>query len=203
MDSSYNSLHCHCQCQTPRSTRRSRSPRLFASVKGLVHRSPPSSISQNRLGRPSSTDSSSKCTQCSPRPASSNGFPKQTLWERRRQTPGMDDYLTLAQLENAWQEQDTFIGYVEAPQNITRYAFTEAAEAPLIAKSRIEGPIDALRPPIHLELQPLHLPNQDETLAIDGAVHPALRSTPYLPDEGSNLQSRAFSGRYAVAVPSR
>lgn len=97
----------------------------------------------------------------------------------------MDDYLTLAQLENAWHKQDSYVGCVIAPQKITQYTFQEAVEAPLIANhtSRIrsrshQGP--RIAPDLNGPLP--SPPRRDETTVIDGAVHPALRPIPYLAD---------------------
>ena len=88
----------------------------------------------------------------------------------------MDDYLTLAQLEECLDRQSFYIGCIEIPQQVTQYSFNEAVEAPLMEKK----PSDALptqtsqeeqEPTIHLS----HLANQINPAVIDGVIHPAFR----------------------------
>lgn len=104
--------------------RRSRSPNFLASVKGLVHRSrsplrprtsngeiyitPPIQESYTAPHRPVIPLASNE-----PHSLRSSG---QKRRKRREQIPSMTDYLTLSQLENVWQRQDTYKGCVDAPQ---------------------------------------------------------------------------------------
>lgn len=191
MDSSFESLYSPPAQNPPK---RTRSPRLLTTVKDL-HISLSTKRSRSAQRKHSARDS------C---PDSQNGSLKQMLWKRRGQTPGMDDYLTLAQLENAWHKQDSYVGCVIAPQKITQYTFQEAVEAPLIAdhtssvRTQLhQGP--RLAPDLN---SPLPSPPRDEdTTFIDGSVHPALRPTPYLTgDLPSMTQYNLPSRRLATDV---
>ncbi len=193
MDSSFETLYSS-PCQNP--PKRSRSPRFLTTVKDL-HKS--LSIIRSRGAQRKHPLHDSSC------PASQDGSVKQMLWKRRGQTSGMDDYLTLAQLENAWHKQDSYVGCVIAPQKITQYTFQEAVEAPLIADHtssihtrRHQGP--RLAPDLN---GPLPSPPQGEvTTFIDGALHPALRPSPYLADNPPAMtQHNVPLRRLATEVP--
>ena len=122
-----------------------------------------------------------------------------SLWKRRGQTPGMDDYLTLEQLENVWYNQDFYVGCVSVPQMVTKYTFTEAVEAPLIADHDSSARQPRPRPNPN---SPSSSPPHHDPTVIDGSVHPALRPTPYLEDSPIILKHHpATTGRRAVAVP--
>lgn len=197
MDPSFETLYslpCHA---TPR---RSRSPRFLATVKELVHR--PSNRSL-KMQRPNSSHRKN-ASKDSPRPRSCESSVRQALWKRRGQTPGMDDYLTLAQLENVWHTQDYYVGCVSAPQKITQYTFQEAVEAPLVAKHGT-GARAHSSPRSAPDLKS-HSPTPDHhihTTVIDGATHPALRPVPYLTEEKSPamVQQSIPLNRFAISVP--
>lgn len=173
MDSSFETLYCDAS-QNPR--KRSRSPRFFTTVKEL-HKTLSTKGSRSASRKHNLHDS--------PRPNSQESSMKQILWKRRGQTPGMDDYLTLAQLENAWHKQDSFVGCVIAPQKITQYSYQEAVEAPLIA-SHVTPQPPRRAPDLNSPLP--SIPQDHDAGFVDGAVHPALRPTPYL---ATNSSSRA------------
>ena len=46
----------------------------------------------------------------------------------------MDDYLTLAELENVWMTQDSYLGCYHAPQITKGYTYTDPVEAPTVTK---------------------------------------------------------------------
>lgn len=168
MDSSFETLYSSPPQNPPK---RSRSPRLLSTVRELHI-----SLSAKRSRR-AQKKHSSRNSSC---PDPQDGSLKQMLWKRRGQTPGMDDYLTLAQLENAWHKQDSYVGCVIAPQKITQYTFHEAVEAPLIAdhtSSIHTRPYQGPRPAPDLNSPLPRLPQEEDTTCIDGAVHPALRQT--------------------------
>ena len=121
------------------------------------------------------------------------------MWKRRGQTPGMDDYLTLEQLENVWYNQDFYVGCVSVPQTVAQYTFTEAVEAPLIADHSSGARQHRSSPNLNNASSGAPL---DGSIIIDGSVHPALRPTPYLEDSPSILEEHAAPvSRRAVAVP--
>ncbi len=103
---------------------RSRSPNFLASVKGLVHRSRSPLRPQTSNGEIYNTPPSQESYVVAhglvisppinePRSSRSSA---QKRRKRREQIPSMIDYLTLSQLENVWQRQDTYEGVVDAPQ---------------------------------------------------------------------------------------
>ena len=109
-------------------------PKLFSSVRGFMHRKARSvgsvrtTTSINELMEPSFSPLSSR--------ARSLDRAKQParFKQRRGETPGMDDYLTLAELENVWQTQDVYLGCYDAPQRARGYTYTDPVEAPTITK---------------------------------------------------------------------
>ena len=131
-----------------------------------------------------------------------NSSPNEVLWKRRGQTPEMDEYLTLTELENVWHTQDAYALCVCAPQSVAQYTFQEAVEVPLIAKH------DIRRSPslnaVQLEPSRSHLlfqlNVQDDSTVINGAVHPALRPSPYLSDEQLPTY-KSSPPRLAISVP--
>ena len=126
----------------------------------------------------------------------------QTMWKRRGQTPGMEDYLTLEQLENVWYKQDFYVGCMSLPQVVTQYTFTEAVEVPLIAEHNPDTRQHREpRPPPDLDSPLPPIPGQNASTCIDGAIHPALRPNPYLNDSPALTPPVLPPGRLAVAVP--
>lgn len=193
MDSSFETLYSP-PSQEP--SKRSRSPRLLSTVRDL-HISLSTKRSRSAQRKHSSRDAS-----C---PDPQDGSLKQMLWKRRGQTPAMDDYLTLAQLENAWHKQDSYVGCVIAPQKITQYTFQEAVEAPLIAdhtSSLRTQPHQGLRLAPDLNSPLPSLPREEDTTCINGAVHPALRPTPYLTSDSPTMtEYNVPLRRFATEVP--
>lgn len=185
---------------TQNQSQRTRSPRFLKAVKGLVHRASTGSITTRH---PRSADGNADTLSRSGSDLSSRrgSDSSQILWKRRGNTPGMDDYLTLSQLEAAWDTQDIYLGFVNIPQEATQYTFQEAVEAPVITKhDAINRPIDALPPPP----PPKDLVPKVHNGAniIDGSIHPALRPQPYLSDNDSRTtQPRPLPPRLAIIVP--
>lgn len=171
-----------CSCETTMSQRHSRSSKFW---KGLVHRPRAKSLSPSgpeNIG--SALDAFHKpgpngqactvCAKCSLRPRS---WDVSTPWKRRDQTPGMDDYLTFAQLEECLDRQSSFIGYIEIPQQVTRYSFNGTAEALRIAKrSPDTQPTQTYQEP-ERRMQLSHLASQTNPAVIDGLTHPAFRES--------------------------
>lgn len=172
MNSSFETLYCDASQTLPK---RSRSPRFFTTVKEF-HKTISTKRSRSVSRKHDPHDSLS--------PNSQESSMKQILWKRRGQTLGMDDYLTMAQLENAWHKQDSFVGCVIAPQKITQYSYQEAVEAPLIA-SHITPQPPRRAPDLNSPLP--STPLDHDARFIDGAIHPALRPTPYLTDNSSSM----------------
>ena len=210
---SSDTLHL-CACQATVSQSHSRSSKF---LKGLVRRPRGKSLSPTR---PENVDSaldafhkpgpdgqaSTVCAKCAARPHS---WDASTRWKGRGQTPGMDDYLTLAELEECLDRQSIYIGCIEIPQQVTNYPFNESAEAPLIAnhstdtrptQTHQEGP----EPRIRLS----HLANQINSAVIDGVIHPAFRESALRPipsivvDKELPPIKGLISDRVAVSVPS-
>jgi hypothetical protein len=174
------------------------SPRFLNAVKGLVHRASTGSI------RPGSAHSNTDILHsCSCR-SSQTSSTQQILWKRRGQTPGMDDYLTLSQLEDVWGSQDSYLGFIDVPQNATQYTFQDAVEAPVITKHNlIDWPAEAQpRPPPPPKGSVPRIQDHDDPNVIDGSVHPALRPEPYLSDNDSLArQQRPPPPPLAIIVP--
>ncbi|KAL6716523.1 hypothetical protein ACLMJK_006090 [Lecanora helva] len=122
-------------------------------------------------------------------------------WKRRGQTPGMDDYLTLEQLENVWYKQDFYVGCISVPQEATQYTFTEAVEVPLIAEHTVRAQRQREQPLALRQPSANGVPRDTATM-VDGVIHPALRPVPYVVDSSSSRsQAAAPVDRVAVAVP--
>ena len=181
----------------PSSAKGHRSPRFLSvlkcftrpsSRKGSVHILPEKAKSENDLPLD--------------RPETKRLDSHEVMWKRRGHTPGMDDYLTLEQLENdIWCKQDHYLGSVPVPQ-ATQYTFTEAVEAPLIADHSTDvRRQQQRRPPPDLNRRLPILPRSDSPTCIDGAVHPALRSTPHIQEPSPEEPAMAPSSRFAVTVP--
>ena len=117
-------------------SQKSRKPqKLLSTVKGFVHRG---SRSLHALPISKSTNELTiKNPQWPPRSRSMNGTDNATYWKQRGQTPGMDDYLTLAELESVWINQDSYVGGVEAPERAANYEYIEPVEAPTSVKHQI------------------------------------------------------------------
>ena len=201
-----------CTCEATSSQSRSRSSKF---LKGLVHRPRVKSLSPTRPEKVGSAlDAFHKlgpigqaCAKCSRRPQS---WDVSTPWKGQGQTPGMDDYLTLAQLEECLDRQAFYIGCIEIPQQITNQSFSRTAEAPPIE----DRPTDT-RPAQPCQLQPeprtrlSHLAHSSSPTVIDGVTHPALRESALQPipsiivDQDSPLiEPQHASSRLGVPVPS-
>jgi len=115
---------------------RRKSNRLLSTVKSLVHRP---SKSVGAIPPSHSTPQISRFFNDSP-PMRATSLPAGSALEqqftptRRGQTPGMDDYLTLSELENVWVTQDTYVGCVQAPIRPAKHTFEEVAEVPTVVK---------------------------------------------------------------------
>lgn len=126
----------------------------------------------------------------------------QITWKRRGQTPGMDDYLTLEQLENFWHQQDFYVGCASAPQKVTEYSYTEAVEAPLIAEHGPNARRQQVSRSSPKRSNPLpDVARQSDTTITDSTIHPALRPVPYLKDSIILAPGAAPLSRLAIAVP--
>ena len=169
------------------SQRHSRSSKFW---KGLVRRpraislspSGPENISSalDAFHKPGPNGQACKvCAKCSLRPHS---WDVSTPWKRRDQTPGMDDYLTFAQLEECLDRQSSFIGCIEIPQQVTRYSFNGTGEALRIAKHSPDAqPTQPYQEEPEYRIQPSHLANQTNPAVIDGLIHPAFRESTLRP----------------------
>ena len=201
-----------CTCEATSSQSRSRSSKF---LRGLVHRPRVKSLSPTRPENVGSAldafhklgSNGQACAKCSRRPQS---WDVSTPWKSQGQTPGMDDYLTLAQLEECLDRQAFYIGCIEIPQQITNHSFERNAEAPSIedhsAHTRPAQPCQ-LQSESRIRLSNLaHPPN---ATVIDGVTHPALRESALQPipsivvDQDSPLIERQHeSSRLVVPVPS-
>ena len=124
-----------------------------------------------------------------------------SAWKRRVQSPGMDDYLTLEQLENVWYKQDFYVGCTSVPQEVTQYTFTEAVESPLITEHNVSArQQQELQSVSNLVPFLPNDPSRGDTI-IDGAIHPALRPIPYLEDSPTMTPQAKPSYRLVVSVP--
>ena len=201
MDSSFNSQP---SLRSSSSSRRLRSPRIFTTVKGLVQRPSTKSTSRKGAGSARSKDDAfhghGDCK--SYRRNLQNTSKTEVLWKRRGQTPDMDEYLTLDELESVWYTQDSYQAFMYAPQTITQYTFQEAVEAPLIVKHDISSrPMEAARPaPAQADPIP-RITGQNDSSVVNGSLHPALRSAPYLSDDNP-LKCHAPPPRLVISVPS-
>ena len=193
------------QCSS--SPRPSRSPRILSTVMGLVQRPTTKFVSQKRPGSARSKGdafhgddgaNASKSSRRSPRKDSS---PTEISWKRRGQTPEMDEYLTLTELESVWNKQDSCGLCVYAPQNVTQYTFQEAVELPLIAKHELRSrSMESMRPEPAPRGRIPQTNVQEESTIINGAVHPALRPNPYISDE-ELPKYRPLPPRLVISVP--
>ena len=137
MDWLYPGRECQYSTQhSPNPSHKSKKPqKLLSTVKGFVHRGRssfhalPASKSTNEL--------TIKHPHWPPRSRSMNSTDQPTPWKQRGQTPGMDDYLTLAELESVWINQDSYVGGIEAPERAASYQYVEPVEAPTSVKHQI------------------------------------------------------------------
>lgn len=201
-----------CACEATVSSRSSK------FLKGLVHRPRVKSLSPtNSDNVESALDDFHKpgpnsqvckvCAKCSPRPHS---WDVSTPWKRRVQTPGMDDYLTLAQLEECLDRQSPYSDYIEIPQQVTKNSVEETAETPLIARhSTATRPNLTYREQSEPQIPLSHLADQANSAVIDGVVHPAFRDSGLRPipsiivdKELPPIKPQSASRRFAVPVPS-
>ena len=203
-----------CACEATVSSNHSRSSKL---LKGLVRRSRGKSLSPTRpqyvenaldaFHKPGPNGQAcTVCAKCPPRPHSWN---PSTPWKRRVQTPAMDDYLTFAQLEESLDRQEIYIGCFEVPQQVTQYAFNDAAEVPVTEKDSVDNqPTRTYQVDEESKIQLSHLTNQNNPAVIDGVVHPALRESTSQPipsiminKELSPMGPQSELKRLAVPVP--
>ena len=201
-----------CTCEATLSQSGSRSSKF---LRGLVHRPRVKSLSHTRPENVGSAldafhnlgPNGQACAKCSPRPQS---WDVSTPWKRQGQTPGMDDYLTLAQLEECLDRQAFYIGCIEIPQQITNQSFSKTAEAPSIkdhsTNTRPAQPCQVQSEPRTRSSQLAH---QSNSTVIDGVTHPALRESALLPipsiivDQDLPLiEPQHESSRLVVPVPS-
>ncbi|KAG8533110.1 uncharacterized protein KY384_001893 [Bacidia gigantensis] len=111
-------------------------PRLFTSFKGILQKSNRSttsiriSKSASELTFPSSNPSNPSTT----RTRSLDNKHETAKWTQRGRTPGLDDYLTMDQLEGIWQTHDAYLGNFDVPQSAASYKFVEPVEAPTIIR---------------------------------------------------------------------
>ena len=199
-----------CSCKATVSHSRSAS-----FLKGLVQRHRAKSLTPTRPENVGSaldafhnpgpnSQACTVCAKCSPRPHS---WDVSIPWKRRGQTPGMDDYLTFAQLEECLDRQSSYIGYIEIPQQVTQYSFNETAEAPLIAKHSLGTPLSQTHQEEaehRIRLSPL----ANEAVVIDGVTHPAFRESALRPipsiivdKELPPIQPQSESDRLTLPVP--
>ena len=190
------------------SPRRSRSPRILSTVKGLVQRPTIKFVSQNRPGSARSksdafhSDDGANAGKSSRCAAQKDRSPPETSWKRRGQTPEMDEYLTLTELESVWNKQDSCGLCVYAPQNVTTYTFQEAVELPLIAKHEFRSrSMESTRPKTVQKDRIPQINVQGDSTIIDGAVHPALRPNSYL-SEAELPTYKPLPPRLVISVPS-
>ena len=154
--------------QTPHKSTSPRKPQRFLStVKDLMHRG---SRSVNSLPASKSTNELTIVhPHLPPRSKSVNNSDKPIPWKQRGQTPGLDDYLTLAELESIWIKQDSYVGGVEAPQRTTGYQYVEAVEAPTSTKHQIQP--EATRPTLpQLQIPKTSAPSPLEVGQGDGPL---------------------------------
>lgn len=213
IDMSLNTLPL-CVCEATVSQRHSRS---FNFLKGLVHRPCVKSLSPARPENVGSAldafhkpgpngQACTVCAKCSPRPHS---WDVSTPWKRRDRTPGMDDYLTFAQLEECLDRQSFYIGCIEIPHQVTQSSFTETAEVPLIAKHSLDTrPTQSYQEELEPRIQLSHLANQTSPATIAGLTHPAFRESALRPipsivvdRELPPVEPQSKSDRLAVPVP--
>ena len=199
---------CPCEATVPESHSR---PVKF--LKGLMYRPRVKSLSPTRPENiASALDAFHKpgpdgqactvCAKCSTRPHS---WDVSTPWKRRGQTPGMDDYLTFAQLEECLDRQSSYIGCIEIPQQVTQYSFEETAEAPLIAKHSTDSrPTQPYQEETESRLRLSHLAHETNPAVIDGVIHPALRPIPSITVDKQlpPVEAQFESDRLALPVPS-
>ena len=98
-------------------------PQLFNSVKGLMH------IKTRSVGNMRGKKAIAKYTHAnfasrSQRSQSLDLPQEPPSFQKRGSTPGMDDYLTLAQLENVWHTQGYMLGSPDVPQTASEYTYT-------------------------------------------------------------------------------
>ena len=214
MHSPSNSDACTFDAQAPLSRRQSL--RFLRAIRGLLRRVSTISISARSTRSVSSRNGSlyrfdsdysslenshSRKTSCATshtRSTSSTSYNSAPSWKRRGQTPGMGDYLTLSQLENLWMAQECYLGCIYVPQEIDEYNYQEAVEAPVMVKHDIINRPDEPSPPLPppKDHGPQILIHDESTNIIDGAVHPALRSRPYLSSPSTlSLRPRSLHPR--------
>ena len=171
------------QGQTP--AQEGRRPSLASAISTLVSKS----VKRSRRAKlhpesalRSTSESSAVHSRASSRASSQGDSVPQATWKRRGQTPDMDDYLSLSQLESVWDYHDSYVGGVEAPMASKSYTFQEIAEAPTIVKHKYDPVDDDSSDNISVigSSSSSSSSSSDDAVVVDGMVHPALRPTPYL-----------------------
>ena len=208
MDPSLDLLHLQQAAQSQNASIDSHRHQLLASITRLVSKSVRRSrkvrtlaINSGRTSTQSSRDSSISAS----RSASEDASVPAATWKRRGQTPDMDDYLSMGQLENIWMYQDSHTAGVETPLSCRTYSFHDIPEAPTIVRHKreydTENPsMEDLSPTNHSSVDEGAVDDlvTDEGVIVDGFVHPAFRPRPYLakPD-GMETSSRISKIRRA------
>lgn len=184
---------CFLKRRAPIAPRRSRSPNF---LKGLRHRNQYRSRSPKRpKGAKTAVETDHKT-----RPNGHTDANKSPTLERcGGQTPAMDDYLTLTQLEDIWHQQDCYRGIVKTPQLVNEKPFefstgTKHDDSTWPVQSFWSKPRD--------EQQLSHLAHQTSHATIDGVVHPALRAMPHFSQETKPEKPRPMQpSRLVIPVP--
>ena len=140
----YNMNQKHKRSLSERSFPLLKRPKLFSSLRGLMHRKT-RSVASIRTSKSAGETSSTTYSPTSPRSRSLDSAKKPLRFKQRRgHTPNLDDYLTLSQLENVWQTQDVYLGCYDAPQRTTNYSYTDPVEAPTVTKHQVH--LEVVRP---------------------------------------------------------
>ena len=138
-------------------------PRLFISFRGFMHRKARSTGNSRTSDCGSPLDASLFSPSTSRSRSSASTYHPKRFRQRRGQTPGMDDYLTLTELENVWRTQDTYLGCHDAPQRASGYDFIDPVEVPTVSKHQppsehAMAPSPRMREPMHQQ----HRPHQSQ-----------------------------------------
>ena len=183
MDHSYLPVHSAASYDGHSSSQEDRRPKFLSAIGNLVSKSMKKPLRPRRRSDAESF-ASSRASSGQSRPSSQveteqSSVPRAT-WKRRGQTPDMDDYLSMSQLEDVWSYQDSYTGAVETPLTAKSYSFQEISEAPTFVKHKHYHSVNtSLEDLSNYETSPsVSIP--DDSAIVDGVVHPALRSTPYL-----------------------
>ena len=204
MEPSFDSLYYGTQNNRSQKSLALRKPqKLLSSVKGFVHRS---SRSVNIPASKSHNSLSVEQTNWPPRSRSLNSASQSSYWTQRGRTPGMDDYLTLAELEGVWITQDPYVGCPEAPQGSKDYTYVEPVEAPTITKHQIsvespKPPLPQLRIPPSNSPAPTQVEHTDDEFTENGPLLEA-RSYTSSPLDVHHSQSESSGEASPISSPS-